>query len=313
LQPTVTAAQRKRNEALLAYGLLAPALILILTFVVIPLAFGFWISLNDWRITSRGFVGFDNYVKAIAGDELWRSLITTITYSFLSVPIQLALALFLAVLLFQKIKNKAVFRVAMFLPYITSTVATAAVWARLYSPDIGYINSALRTLGIQGPGWITENKGIFELMLGQSLPDALAGPSLALISVIIYTMWTFTGYSTTIFLAGLGNIPGETYEAAKIDGASGWDLFRFITFPLISPTTFFLSLITVIGTFKAFNHIYVMTQGGNGTQVASILIFDKVYKFQRQGEAAALAFLLMTVILVVTIVQNRLGKNRVNY
>lgn len=313
MTPTVTAAQRKRNEALLAYALLAPAILLICLFVITPLLFGAWISMNDWRITSRGFIGLDNYIKALTGSELWNSLGITLMYSFFSVPFQLALALFLAVLLFQKIRNKPFFRVAMFLPYITSTVATAAVWARLYSPDIGYINSALRAIGIQGPGWITENKGIFELLLGQNLPEAFAGPSLALVSVIIYTMWTFTGYSTTIFLAGLGNIPGETYEAAKIDGATGVDLFRYITFPLISPTTFFLSLITVIGTFKAFNHIFVMTGGTNGTQVASILIFERVYKFQRQGEAAALAFLLMTVILIVTIIQNRLGKNRVNY
>jgi len=133
------------------------------------------------------------------------------------------------------------------------------------------------------------------------------------VSIVIYTTWVFVGYDMTIFLAGLGNIPGELYEAARIDGADGWALFRYITVPLLSPTTFFLSLITIIGTFKAFNHIWVMTQGDNGTTTASILIYRQMYEFQRAGYASALAFLLFTVILIVTIIQNRTAGRQVNY
>lgn len=312
-------AARKRaiHETLLAYGLLSPALVLFLVFTVFPLGFGVVISLYNWRIVPREFVGLDNYARALAPNSpMWSALGTTITYSALSVPIQLSIALLLAYLLFQKIRAKSFFRVAMFLPYVTSTVASAAVWARLYSPDIGLINQALKGLGLEPLKWLIESKGVLTLMaerLNVTLPAGVTGPSLALVAVLIYTTWVFVGYDMTIFLAGLGNIPSELYEAARIDGASGWSLFRHITLPLLSPTTFFLSLITVIGTFKAFNHIWVMTQGDFGTMTASILIYRQMYEFQRAGYASALAFLLFTVILVVTIAQNRFAGQRVVY
>ncbi|MCL5994607.1 MAG: sugar ABC transporter permease [Chloroflexi bacterium] len=308
---------RAIREALLAYGLLSPALLLFLAFTVFPLVFGLIISLYNWRIVPREFIGFDNYTRALKpGSEMWSALGTTIAYSLLSVPLQLGLALVLAYLLFQKIRGKSFFRVALFMPYVTSTVASAAVWARLYSPDIGLINQVLRELGLRPLQWLLEDDGILTLIargMGITLPPGVTGPSLALVAVIIYTTWVFVGYDMTIFLAGLGNIPTELYEAAKIDGAGGWSLFRHITLPLLSPTTFFLSLITIIGTFKAFNHIWVMTQGDNGTLTASVLIYRQMYEFQRAGYASALAFLLFTVILIVTILQNRVAGQRVNY
>jgi len=308
---------RAVREALLAYGLLSPALLLFLAFTVFPIVFGLYISLHNWRLGPREFLGLGNYVRALAPDsEFWPSLGATLTYSLLAVPIQITIALILAYLLFQKIRGKALFRVVMFLPWVTSTVATAAIWARLYSPDIGLINSLLRNLGLAPLRWLLEDKGLFTLIaggLGVTLPDWFRGPSLAMVAVVIYTTWVFVGYNMTLFLAGLGNIPGEMYEAAKIDGANGWQLFRRITWPLLSPTTFFVVLITVIGTLKAFNHIWVMTQGNNGTQTASILIYRQFYEFQRAGYASALAFLLSAVILMVTVLQNRVAAERVNY
>ena len=305
------------REALLAYGLLSPALLLFLGFTVFPLVFGLYISLWNWRIVPRDFIGLDNYTKALQpGSEMWSALGTTISYAILSVPLQLIIALVLAYLLFQKIRAKSFFRMALFLPYVTSTVASAAVWARLYSPDIGLINQTLSLFGLKPLQWLLEDKGILTLIatgVGIKLPPGVTGPSLALVAVIIYTTWVFVGYDMTIFLAGLGNIPGELYEAARIDGAGGWALFRHITLPLLSPTTFFLSLITIIGTFKAFNHLWVMTQGDNGTTTASILIYKQLYVDQRAGYAAALAFLLFTVILIVTIIQNRTAGQQVNY
>lgn len=309
--------RRAVNEALLALLFLAPALVLFLAFTFFPIGFGFVISLHNWRVGPREFVGLGNYARALAGgSEFWSSLVATLTYSALAVPIQLTLALALAYLLFQKVRGKVLFRVVMFLPWVTSTVATAAVWARLYSPDIGLINGALKALGLQPMRWLLEDKGIFTLMArdwGLPIPAWLTGPSLAMISVVIYTTWVFVGYNMTLFLAGLGNIPPEMYEAAKIDGANGWQLFRYITWPLLSPTTFFVVLITVIGTLKAFNHIWVMTQGENGTQTASILIYRQFYEFQRAGYASALAFLLSGVILLATLIQNRIAAQRVHY
>jgi multiple sugar transport system permease protein len=308
---------RNFNEALLAYGLLSPAILLFLAFTFFPLAFGFVISLYNWRLGPREFLGLGNYTRAFgANSEFWPSLGATITYSLLAVPLQIAIALFLAYLLFQKIRGKAIFRVVMFLPWVTSTIATAAVWSRLYSPDLGLINQALKAIGLPPLKWLLEDTGIFTLMaqpLDVSLPAGLTGPSLAMVAVVIYTTWVFVGYNMTLFLAGLGNIPAETYEAAKIDGANGWQLFRYVTWPLLSPTTFFVVLITTIGTLKAFNHIWVMTEGANGTMTASLLIYRQFYEFNRAGYASALGFLLSAVILVVTIIQNRVAGNRVNY
>ncbi len=319
LRRTKTRAAHSRavREAILAYGLLAPAVLLLLVFTFFPVVFGFAISLYNWRIVPRNFIGFQNYATALQpGSDMWNALGTTISYTLLSVPIQLFIALILATLLFQKLHGKSFFRVALFLPYVTSTVASAAVWARLYSPDIGLINQVLRGLHLQPLGWLLENRGVFTLIasgLGVPLPAWLTGPSLALVSIVVYTTWVFVGYDMTIFLAGLGNIPTELYEAARIDGAGGWDLFRRITLPLLSPTTFFLSLITVIGVFKAFNHIWVMTRGDNGTTTASILIYRQMYEFQLAGYASALAFLLFTVILIITVAQYQLAGRQVNY
>jgi len=200
------------------------------------------------------FVGLDNYVRAFGDPEMWHSLLTTATYSLISVPLQLGLGLVIAYLLFQDIRGKDAFRVMFFFPYITSTVASAAVWAYLYSPDRGLINAALKLVGIEPLRWLGESRGIFQLAaqnFGADLPTALQGPPLALIAFLIYTTWRFVGYDIAIFLAGLGNISPELYDAAKVDGASGWTLFRNITFPLLSPTTFFLLIIAVIGTSAA--------------------------------------------------------------
>jgi multiple sugar transport system permease protein len=245
-------------------------------------------------------------------------LLTTATYSAIAVPVQLSLGLLLAYLLFQNVRGREALRVLYFLPYITSTVASAAVWSYLYSPDNGVINAGLRALGLTPQRWLSEPAGVVTLLgqaFGLSVPSFLAGPSLALLAVIVFTTWVFVGYDMTIFLVGLGNIPTEVYEAARVDGAGGWKLFRHITLPLLSPTTFFLLIFTVIGTFKAFNHIWVMTQGGPGsaTTTASILIFQQLYQANRYGYSAAISFILFSAILGLSLLQNHFAGRRVVY
>ena len=328
---------RRIRDIGLGYFLLAPALTILIVFEFFPIFFGAFISTCDWKPAAAigaetlldrwtgpcvKFVGLDNYVRAFADEKMWQSLLVTATYALISLPIQLGLALFFAYLLFQNVRGKETFRVIFFLPYITSSVASAAVWSFLYNPDKGLINNILIGLGVMDPEkvwkWLGEPTGIFALMargMGMTLPDWLGGPSLALLAVIFYTTWVFLCYDMTLFLAGLGNIPAELYDAAKVDGASGWKLFRHITFPLLSPTTFFILIITVIGIFKAFNHIYVMTQGGPGdaTTTTSIYIFQQLYQFNRYGYSAALSFILFIVILGLTIAQNRMAGSRVVY
>jgi multiple sugar transport system permease protein len=328
IQPATTAAarrsgsstrvSRRRREIALGYVFLAPAFGLLLVFEFFPIFYGLYISSCDWRLRCVKFIGLDNYARALSDPDAWHSLLITATYSAISIPVQLSLGLLLAYLLFQPIRARDTFRVIFFLPYITSSVASAAVWSYLYSPDTGPINAVLRSLGLSPLRWLAEPTGILALLgsnLRISMPPWAGGPSLALISLIIFTTWVFTGYDVTIFLAGLANIPKELYEAARVDGAGGLALFRYITLPLLSPTTYFLLIFTVIGTFKAFNHIYVMTQGGPGdsTMTASILIFKQLYQLNQYGYSAALSFLLFFVILVLTIVQNRVVGRRVVY
>jgi multiple sugar transport system permease protein len=310
--------RRRLSEIGLGYTLLAPALILLLAFEVFPIVYGAYISSCDWRLQCTRFVGFDNYSQAFTDPAMWHALLVTATYALISVPLQLGLGLWIAYLLYQKVRGQEFFRVVFFLPYITSTVASAAVWSYLYSPDNGLLNAALRLIGLPAQHWLTEPRGVFGLIaqsFGVTTPVWMQGPSMALVSLIVFTTWVFVGYDIAIFLAGLGNVPVELYDAARVDGASGWQLFRHITFPLLSPTTFFLLIFTVIGTFKAFNHVWVMTEGGpgNATTTASVLIFQQLYQNNRYGYSAALAFILFAVILLLTVIQNRLAGRRVIY
>jgi multiple sugar transport system permease protein len=306
------------SEVALGYGMLAPALLLLLVFELFPILYGLYISMCDWRLSCVEFIGGDNYLRALRDPAMWHALLVTTTYSVIAVILQLSVALFLAYLLYQRIAGQEFFRVLLFLPYITATVASAAVWGQVYSPDNGLLNAILKWLGLQPLRWLAEPTGVFALIaqnFGVTLPGWANGPSFALVAIIIYTTWVFVGYDITIFLAGLANIPTELYEAARVDGARGWKLFRHITFPLLSPTTFFLSLLTVIGTFKAFNHVYVLTQGGpgNATTTASVLIFQQMYQNNRYGYSAALSFIVFSVILILTLMQHRFAAKRVVY
>jgi multiple sugar transport system permease protein len=253
-----------------------------------------------------------------SGDRMWwMSLQATFYYAMGTVPVQLIVALFLAVLLFQNIRGKDFFRVVYFLPYIAPFVGTAAVFRILFSqrPDAP-INSILTSLGMDRLMWLNDPNGVFNMLSpGLTLPGWMAGPSLALVVIMIFGVWTFFGFNTVVFLAGLGNIPGEMYEAAQIDGATRWAQFRHITLPLLSPTVYFLTLYSVIGTFKAFNHIYVLRTGAalGTTDTASVLIFQMFKRDTRYGYASALAILLLLIIIVLTVVNNQVASKRVHY
>jgi multiple sugar transport system permease protein len=215
-------------------------------------------------------------------------------------------------------KGKSVFRMIYFIPYIAPFVGTAAVFRILFSSrPTAPFNTIITSLGGDTLSWLNDPTGIFQLILGSSvtLPQWLAGPSLALIVIMIYGTWTFVGFNTVIFMAGLGNIPRELYEAGALDGAGRGELFRFITLPMLSPTIYFLTLYSVIGTFKAFNHIYVLrTAAALGTtDTASVVIFQTIRESVRYGYASALAILLLVIILGLTVVNNRIASKRVFY
>lgn len=255
-----------------------------------------------------------------AGDkDVWEGLKVTIFYSLGTVPFQLAFSLFLAVLLFQRLAGSEVFRMLFFLPYVTPFIASAAVFKQMFSirPQAP-VNQFLQLIGLEPLRWIQEPNGIFKLLaekFGHEIPAWAAGPSLALVVVMIFSIWVYVGYDTVIYLAGLGNISTELIEVAEIDGAGRWQIFRHIIFPLLSPTTYFLSLIAIIGTFKAFSHIWVLRHELSlGTvDTFSVTIFLEFYDKVRYGYASALAFILFAIILSLTVLNNRLQGSRVFY
>jgi multiple sugar transport system permease protein len=311
--------RRKLRQTPIAYAFLLPALLIIGTFHFFPVFYAFWISLRNWGVADRGMVWFKNYNEALHSHAFWQSLGTTIYFALGTVPITMALACIVAYLLYQKVRFLGVFRTLYFLPYVTSTVAAAAVWLWIFNPTKGVANNLFGAIGIGRLRWIQEPHGVFQ-MLGHAahidVPGLLQGPSLALVSVMVVTIWHQLGFQVVIFLVGLGNVPSELYEAARIDGAGERQIFFRMTLPMLSPTIFFLAIISTIGAFQAFNEIYTMTNnsnvGGSGgplrtTQTVMVNIFNQFQVSHRLGYGSAVAFVLFVIIMVMTVVQLRLG------
>lgn len=318
-------AARRRRYDWEAYLYLLPAFLILILFHAVPVLNAFYISLHTGPTAHLTYTGLTNY-KAALGSDFWKSLQVTLYFAVGTVPVTMAIALGLAYLLFQGIRAKGLLRVIYFLPYITSTVASAAVWAWVFDPQAGILKIISARLGLPAFKWLIEPRSvarIFEMLTGlhSNLPAWAQGPSLALVAVIIFSIWQFTGYDTVLFLAGLGNVPGELYEAARIDGASPVQLFRHITLPLLTPTIFFVLIISTIGSFQAFNQIYVMNQaaaqtlGGplDTTRTVSVYLFKTLWESNDPGLAAAIGVLMAFIILVLTLVQFRVIGRRVHY
>lgn len=278
-------------------------------------------------------------IVASGDPDLWNGLKVTVFFSAGTVPVQLTIALFLSIILFQKMRGASVFRIIFFLPYVTPMLASITIFQWLFSErNVGPVNQLLQLVGVGSQRWLREPNGILSMLanslgatnypaslipgwfpedLATLLGDWLLGPSQALIVVIMHSIWMFVGYNVVIYLAGLGNIPTELTEAAEIDGASKWDVFRHVTFPLLSPTTYFLSLIAVMGTFKAFNTIWLLRQSVGtalGTiETFSVVIFEEFFIKTRYGYASAMAFVLFAIILGLTYLNNRIQGSRVFY
>jgi ABC-type sugar transport system permease subunit len=245
-----------------------------------------------------------------------KGLQITLYYAFGAIPAQLALGLILAYVLFHHVRLKGLFRTIFFLPYVTPTVASAVVFGTVFSGRAtSPANQILALFGADVQRWLSEPEPFLKVAFGLELPGFLEGPSLALVVVILQGIWTYTGYNAVIFMAGLGNIPNDLYEAAKVDGASEWHLFRYITLPLLSPVTFYLSLLGFIGTFTAFNTLFVMrTVATRGTLDSSALVIFDTFRVQdRWAEATAQAIVLLLLVLAMTLAQRRLFEKRVFY
>ena len=249
-------------------------------------------------------------------DDFLFGLTITFWFAMSTVPFQLSLGLLLAYVLFQSIRAKQWYRMIFFLPYVAPEVAMAVVFSVVFSArDTSLANQFISLFGIEAQRWVTEPEPFVNQIFGLNLEGFIAGPSMALVSIALLGIWKYTGYNAVIFLAGLGAIPKDLYEAAKVDGATEWHLFRYVTLPLLSPVTFYLSILAFIGTFKAFNSIYVMRNPfAQGTvDVASIVIFDTFYKASRYGLAAAQSIVLFLIIMALTAALRNIFEKRVFY
>jgi multiple sugar transport system permease protein len=302
------------REAAEGYLFLAPALLIIGAFHVWPAIYVLYMSLFRWDILQGAFLGLRNYERLIQDPDFLRSLLLTAVYVVGTVPVEMAIGLGLALLLHQRLRLRGLFRLLYFIPYVTSQVAVALVWSWVFNPTYGVANGILAAVGIPAQRWLLEPNGVFA-------PDA--PPSLALAAIMLVSVWYYVGFHAVVFLSGLTAIPNELIDAARIDGAAGFRLFRHITFPLLSPTTFFLLLVATIGATTSFNLIYVMGGGGQAfgcagnplgtTQVAALFVFDRFWCQTQLGYASAAAFLLGLIVLAVSALNGRLFSRRVVY
>src|SRR6267378_6269115 len=321
----VRASPRRRLpiEPIQAWLFLLPSVVVLGVFQIFPAIAAFYMSLFKWDVVQGSFRGLGNYTdwlydNSIRSPDFWRSLSTTFTYVIFTVPLEIALALVLAYLLFQKMRGRGIYRTVYYLPYITSFVGAAAVFFWVFHPTYGLVNEVIGIFGIGPQRWLDEPNGIFAMAasaFGVTVPDWLAGPSLALVVISLVTIWHYLGYQIVIFLAGLSNISQEFYEAARLDGANERQIFTRITLPLLSPTTFFVFTVASIGVLRSFDSVYVLTNGGplDTTRTVTLLVFRTAFQQAQFGLGSALAFILTLVILLFTLVQFRVLGRRVQY
>ncbi|MDD2332084.1 MAG: sugar ABC transporter permease, partial [Candidatus Cloacimonetes bacterium] len=248
------------------YLYLLPAFILLLAFRMIPIIMSFILGFFKWGITGTGdFIGIQNYADLFKDAVFWKSMMNTFWLVIFVVPASIVFSLFFAVLLNSVKRFQGLFRSVYFLPFVTSLVAVSIVWKIIFNTQTGLANVFLGIIGIEPQKWLAESTGIYTLIFshfGISLPAWAGGPSQALFAIIIMTIWKGLGYNTIIYLAGLQNISKDYYEAAEIDGAGKFRQFFRITLPLVSPTTYYVLMMTTIVSFQAFAQVYLMTGDG---------------------------------------------------
>jgi multiple sugar transport system permease protein len=279
----------------------SPALALIGVFFVVPIVIGLLLSFTDFDIYAIGdpsvarVVGLRNYSQILLDREFWSALRNTLIFVLVGGPLSVLASLGAALLVNARlVRFKGALRVALFSPVVTTLVAVAIVWRYLYHPHYGFIDHGLRVLGLPAVDW-------------------LGDPHWAMPAIILFSVWKNFGYNMLIFVAGLQNISEELYEAAKIDGAGRWARFRHITVPGLGPTFLLVGVMTMIGQFQLFAEPYVMTQGGplRSTVSLILLMYEQGFRWWRLGYAAAVAFILLAIVLVTTMVQMRLqGQER---
>jgi len=279
----------KMREAMEAWLFISPTLAGFLIFFLGPLIAVVWYSLTEWNLLTQQatFVGLANYQDALLENpDFWHVVRNSVIFAIGLVPLNMALALSLALALSRRFPGVVFFRTVFFAPVVTSAVAWAIVWKFLLQGEAGFVNQMLDYVGIDGPNWLRE-------------------PNWAMAAVIVTRVIKMVGLNMILYIAALQAIPRDYQEAARLEGASNWQIFRTIIWPLLGPTTLVIMVITTIGSFKVFDHIYLMTGGGpeNGTLVLAFYIYQQGFQFFNVGYASALAMIMFVIVMVLTIVQ----------
>ncbi|NQX67802.1 sugar ABC transporter permease [Paenibacillus alba] len=291
---------RRRQENLAGFLFVSPMLIGVTVLTLLPIIATFVLSFADWNfvagMSGLKWVGIENFTKLFGDAVFIKSLKNNLIF-VLTVPIYMAVSLILAIVINKNVYWKGFFKVAYFMPYISSVVAVAVVWQVLFHPSAGPVNQFLMSLGFTNP------------------PKWIADPAFALSSVMMISVWISIGFNMIIYMAGLQSIPRDLYEAAEIDGANAWVRFRRITLPILSPTSFFLLVTGIISTFKVFDLIAVLTSGGpiNSTSMIVWYLYDTAFVNLRVGYASSMAVILFVCVLFITFLQWAGQKKWVNY
>ncbi|MBT2291692.1 sugar ABC transporter permease [Paenibacillus albidus] len=286
------ASSHSRGDNLTGWLFISPLVLGFILLLLVPLGMALYMSLTDWPLLGQAhFVGLDNYTSIVSDQEFWTVLGNTLYFSAGLVPLNIILALLLAVLLARNIKGAGLFRTIIFIPVMTSLVVWSIVWKYMFATDSGFINQLLQLIGLTGPSWLYDTR-------------------LAMPVVIVTSLLKNVGLNMVLFIAALQQVPVQLYEAARIDGAGRIRTFFTITIPMITPTIFLTVIMTIIGSLKVFGQIYVMTQGGpsGSTKVLVYTIWEKAFKLFEFGYASALAYVLFIIILLLTLVQWQLRK-----
>jgi multiple sugar transport system permease protein len=266
---------------------ISPWLLGFLIFTAGPMLASLILSFCKYDLHTLKWVGTKNYEVLFTQDPLfWKSLGNTAIYVLFAVPIGLTGSLLIALLLNQKVRGMPFFRTAFYLPSLVPAVASSLVWMWVFHPDSGILNYTLSLFGIKGPAWLLD-------------------PKTALASLIVMSLWGIGGGRMIIFLAGLQGIPDDLYEAASLDGAKGWSVFRHVTLPMLSPTIFFNLILGIIGSFQVFTSAFIMTGGGpnNATMMYVLYLYNNAFRFFKLGKASAMAWVLFAILLVFTVIQ----------
>jgi multiple sugar transport system permease protein len=279
-----------------AYLFISPGLIMFAIFNLFAIGYSFYLSFHKWNILepAKPFVGLDNYTRLIGDERFHQAVGNTAYYTAVAVPLTMIVGLLVALLLNNEIRGRGIFRTLYYVPVITPLVVSAIIWKWVYQGDYGLLNYYLTRLGL------IEKPLLF-----------LADPDLAIPAVILMSAWGGTGYYMVVFLAGLQSIPEVYYDAAKVDGANWIQRLFHITVPLLAPTTFFLFVTSVIGSFQVFVQIYIMTSGGplHRTTTIGYYLYEKAFRHFDMGYATAMAYALFAMIFVVTLLQCRLRRD----